>query len=148
MTCTFFGHRNAPREVENKIKKVLDTLIKNQCVSRFYVGDNGSFDYMVYRALGVLKQEYPHISFAKVLAYLPTDKEEYSTTDYSNTVFPEGLESVPPRFAIDKRNRWMIEQSDFVVVYVKYSTGGAAKFAELAKRRGKTVINLYQEPQA
>ena len=148
MTCTFFGHRNAPREVGNKVKEVLDTLIKNQCVSRFYVGDNGSFDYMVYRALSALKQEYPHICFAKVLAYLPTDKEEYSTTDYSNTVFPEGLENVPPRFAIDKRNRWMIEQADIVVVYVKYSTGGAAKFAELAKRRGKTVINLYQEPQA
>ena len=51
MICTFFGHRNAPREVENKIKEVLDTLIINQCVSEFYVGDNGSFDSMVYRAL-------------------------------------------------------------------------------------------------
>ncbi len=147
MTCTFFGHRNTPREVENKIKEVLDTLIKNQCVSEFYVGDNGSFDSMVYRVLESLKQEYPHIRFAKVLAYLPTVKEEINTTDYSNTVFPEGLENVPPRFAIDKRNRWMVDQADIVVVYVKYSTGGAVKFAELAKRKGKTVINLYQEPQ-
>ena len=42
----------------------------------------------------------------------------------------------------NKRNAWMINESDFVVTYVRYSTGGAAHFKELAEKKGKIVINL------
>jgi hypothetical protein len=47
-----------------------------------------------------------------------------------------------PKFAIERRNRWMIDQSDFLLCYINHTWGGAYKFARLAKRRGKTVINL------
>ena len=36
----------------------------------------------------------------------------------------------------------MIEQSDYVVTYVKYTVGGAAQFKEYAEKKGKIVINL------
>jgi hypothetical protein len=62
--------------------------------------------------------------------------------DYSDTVFPEGLEKIPPRFAISKRNRWMIEHSDYVVTYVRHSFGGAAQFKALAEKKGKKAIEL------
>ena len=58
------------------------------------------------------------------------------------TIYPEGLENVPPQFAIDKRNRWMIEQSDFVVVYVKHAIGGAVKFKNIADYKGKLFTNI------
>ena len=54
-----------------------------------------------------------------------------------------GFENVPPRFAIDHRNRWMINQSEFVVTYVR-SPGGAAKFKALAERKGKTVLEISE----
>ena len=65
-------------------------------------------------------------------------------TGMSHTVFPEGLESVPPRYAIDRRNRWMLDRSDYVVTYVRNPYGGAAKYKELAIKKHKTVIELYQ----
>ena len=49
---------------------------------------------------------------------------------------------VYPKFAIDRRNRWMLKRSDVVVVFVNKNYGGAAKFEAIAKRQGKTVINL------
>ena len=49
---------------------------------------------------------------------------------------------MPLRFAISYRNKWMIEQSDYVVTYVNHSWGGAAQFKELAEKKGKTVIEL------
>ena len=65
-----------------------------------------------------------------------------SAPDAFETVFPAGLENVPPRFAIDRRNHWMLRQAEVVVVYVAHTFGGAAKFAAKAERQGKTVINL------
>ena len=49
---------------------------------------------------------------------------------------------MPPRFAIARRNGWMLKQADFVVTYVTHDWGGAAQFAEKARRQGKTVLNL------
>lgn len=57
-------------------------------------------------------------------------------------MYPEGLETVPLRFAIDKRNSWMIERSKYCVCYINNTFGGAYKFACMAKRNGLTVINL------
>ncbi|MBQ8203233.1 MAG: hypothetical protein IJZ75_03020, partial [Clostridia bacterium] len=56
--------------------------------------------------------------------------------------YPEGIEKAPLKFAIVKRNRWMIEKSDFVITYVNRVIGGAAQFKELSAKKGKTVINI------
>lgn len=84
-----------------------------------------------------MAQIYP-IQYAVVLAYLPRGKDEYG--DFTDTMLPEGIETVHPRYAIDHRNRWMIDHSDFVVTYIRHSWGGAAKYAALAERKGKTIL--------
>ena len=106
----------------------------------FYVGHQGQFDAYVYSELKKLKQEYPQINYAIVLAYMPGKKTEYD--DYSDTMLPEGLESVHPHYAISWRNNWMLKQSDYVVTYITHSWGGAAQYAEKARCQKKVVINL------
>lgn len=118
-------------------------LITNQGVDTFYVGNQGRFDVTVRSVLRELEQEYPQIHYAVVLAYMPGKKNEYD--DFSDTMLPEGIETVHPRYAIEWRNRWMLQRSDFVVIYITHPWGGAAKFAEKAKREGKTVINLFRQ---
>ncbi len=39
----------------------------------------------------------------------------------------------------------MIEKSDFVIYYVKYTFGGAYKIYSLANKKGKATINLAQK---
>lgn len=142
MVCTFFGHKDTPKEIEPALRSTLIDLIENKNVNVFYVGNNGSFDTMVRRQLEDLSQLYS-ITYSVVLAYLPTAKNKYD--DLSNTIFPEGLETVPKRFAISWRNKWMIQQSDIIVTYVTYSFGGAAQFKEMAEKQGKNVTNLSSE---
>ena len=137
-SCTFFGHRDCPDSIRPKLRSVLIDLIENQQVDTFYVGRQGSFDTLVYAALRELAAEYPHIRYAVVLERLSGKV----TDDFTETLFPEAMENVPPRFAIDRRNNWMLQQADFVVVYVTHTWGGAAKFAKKAEKQGKTVINL------
>ena len=145
MTCTFFGHRNTPKEVEPILISTLKDLIENKNVKNFYVGNHGDFDFLVIKTLKKLKIQYPHISYSVVLAYLPQKKNVSDSLDFSLTIYPDGLEKVPYRLAIVKRNQWMIEHSDMAVVYVRNSFGGAAQFKELAEKRGKMVINCFTE---
>lgn len=141
MTVTFFGHKDTPKEIEPTLRTTLVDLIENHGATVFYVGNNGSFDTMVRRKLEELSQVYP-ITYNVVLAYLPVKKSEYD--DYSNTILPEGIETVPKRFAISYRNKRMLEQSDVVVTYVTHSFGGAWQFKVIAQRQGKTVIELSE----
>ena len=139
MVCTFFGHKDTPKEIEPTLRSTLIDLIDNKNVNMFYVGNNGNFDTMVRRQLEDLSQTYP-ITYSVVLAYLPTEKNKYD--NLTNTIYPEGLETVPKRFAISWRNKWMIQQSDVVVTYVTHSFGGAAQFKEMANMKKKSVINI------
>ena len=139
MTVTFFGHKDTPKNIEPTLRTTLVDLIENHDATEFYVGNNGNFDTMVRRQLENLSQTYP-ITYNIVLAYIPTKKSEYDS--FTNTLLPEGIETIPKRFAISYRNKWMVEQSDVVVTYVTHSFGGAAQFKALAQRQGKTVIEL------
>ena len=98
-------------------------------------------DTMVRRQLEELSKIYP-ITYSVVLAYLPTKKSEYD--DYSNTILPEGIETIPKRFAISYRNKWMIKQADIVVTYVTHSFGGAWQFKALTYKQGKIIIELSE----
>ena len=95
---------------------------------------------MVYSVLKELKARYPQISYTVVLAYMPDEhiRELYG----EDTLFPDGLESVPKRFAISKRNDWMIQQSCFAVCYVHKITGSAAKFRDKAEKKGLRAIDV------
>lgn len=142
--CTFFGHRDCPASVKPKLREAVAELIEQHGVDRFYVGRQGAFDAMARVVLLELAAEYPHISYAVVLERPPGPKDTL-VWNLSDTIFPEGLESVPPRFAIVKRNEWMLKQADFVVTYITRGWGGAVRFAEKARQQGKTVLNLAQK---
>ena len=137
--CTFFGHSDCYRLDEDMLQCTIEDLIE-QGVDTFYVGNHGSFDRAVFSCLMKLKNIYPHISFAVVLAYLPVQKSEYDPY-HGYGMYPE-IEEGPQRFAIERRNKWMIQASDWCVVQIDRTFGGAYKFARMAKRRGLQVINL------
>ena len=139
-TCCFFGHREVTHNIRPKLIEIIEKLIVDEGVTDFYVGHQGQFDSMVYSVLKELKAKFPHIRYAVVLAYMPDEhiKEVYG----EDTLFPDGMESVSKKFAISKRNDWMIQQSGVVVCYVYKVTGGAAKFREKAGKKGIRVIDV------
>ena len=143
--CTFFGHRDCPDTIKPRLRQVLIDLIENHNVDMFYVGNQGRFDAIVRSELRDLQRAYPQINYAVVLAYMPGKQTEYD--DHSDTMLPEGIESIHPRYAISWRNNWMLKQSDYVVTYITHSWGGAARFAHKAKNEGKTSISLHANSQ-
>lgn len=57
---------------------------------------------------------------------------EYASKIFDDTIYPD-LEKVPKRLAIIKRNEWVVNNSDFLIAYVKYS-GGAEKNAKIRSK--------------
>ena len=141
MICTFFGHRDAPESIRASLANQIEELILHHGVNTFYYGNHGNFDAMVAHELKKAKRRHPNISCILVLAYLPT--QPLADTE---TLFPEGIESVPKRFAISFRNRYMLRASQYVIGYVDRGFGGAAQFFALAKKRGLKTINLAEIP--
>lgn len=140
--CCFFGHKDTPESVKDNLYAAIENLIVEYGVETFYVGNHGCFDFYTRLALRQLQQKYP-IGYAVVLAYMPGEKNEYD--DFSDTMLPEGIESVHPKYAIDWRNRWMLRQSQYVIAYIHHHWGGAARYVQAAVKQGKTVINLYSK---
>ena len=139
-TCCFFGHREVTHNIRTKLKAIIEKLITEDGVTEFYVGHQGQYDGMVYSILKELKAKYTQIRYTVVLAYMP---DEHIKDVYGNdTLFPDGMENVPKKYAISKRNDWMIKHSDVAVCYVHKITGGAAKFMEKAEKRGLRIIDI------
>ena len=122
------------------LRNAIEDLIK-QGVTEFLVGNHGQFDGMVFSCLQALSKDDPEISFSVVLAYLPTRKEDYDIY-HGHSFYPEGLEIGPAKFAIERRNRYLIESADACPCYVNHAFDGSYKFARMAKNRGLRVINL------
>ncbi len=139
MTVTFFGHRNTPAKIKKPLEKTIKMLIEDYGADRFFVGNQGDFDKMVREILRKMKKEYD-ISYGVILAYSLFERDEHK--DWHDTLFPEELEGINPKYAIPKRNEWLVNNSDMVVTYVHETDGGAYKGKTLAERKGKTVINI------
>lgn len=137
-TCTFFGHRECPEAMRPVLKQAVLRLIREEGVDTFYVGNQGRFDAMVLGVLRELEKTCPQIRYGVVLAYLPKAGAQVPP----ESMFPQGLETVPPRFAIAWRNDWMLSKAQWVVTYVTHSWGGAAGYAQKARKLGKDLVPL------
>ena len=137
MHVTFCGHR-AVMDEASVFQWLLATVthLVQQGATTFYLGGYGRFDSLAAQAVRHVKANHPAIEVILVLPYLkPSD----SNPGYDSTIYPP-LESVPPRYAIAHRNRWMIEQADIVVAYVLSSSGGAAAMLNHARRKKKRIL--------
>lgn len=142
MTCCFLGHKDTPPSVRDRLEATVEKLIIEQNVTSFLVGNQGQFDSMALTVLRNMKKKYPAIDYHIVLAYMPAKKTEWNPYEYWETLLPEGMESVHPRYAISKRNEWLLAESDIIVCYITHSWGDAAKYVSKAMNKKKTIINI------
>ncbi|MBP3360293.1 MAG: DUF1273 family protein [Clostridia bacterium] len=142
MVVSFCGHGNVQYsdEIRESLYTIIEDLIK-QGADEFLLGGYGSFDLMAAHTVKSLKEKYPHIESVLVVPYINRgfDKDLYDCSEYPP------LENVPMRFAILKRNEWMVRSADVIVAYISHDWGGAAKTLSYARRKKKRIINIFEE---
>lgn len=143
MIVTFCGHSDLddPAFVRRWLTGITGQLIE-EGADTFYLGGYGAFDLLAAEVLREQKRTHPHITLVLILPYLNFTR--IGTDGYDETIYPP-LETVPKRYTIVHRNRWMVEQADTVVAYVRHEWGGAAKTLAHAQRKKKRIFNGAEE---
>ena len=137
VTVTFCGHREVAKA--QQVRVWLRAAVESQILmggNYFLLGGYGQFDQIAAQVVHELKLHHPQIESVFVQPYLDC---RVNDTLYDTVTYPP-LERVPLRFAISKRNQWMIDQADVVIAYVLHDWGGAAQMLRYAQRKKKKVI--------
>ena len=149
MTFSFFGHKTfiPTNDLKLKILEDIKALSSGEGVC-FLVGGYGSFDSF---GLSIAKHYKRSDSNTRIVFVTPYLNESYEKNklmlyekDVDEIVYPP-LENIPQKFAIIYRNRYIIDNSDIVIFFVKRSFGGAYQAMNYAKKKKKRFINYAEE---
>ena len=133
-TCFFIGSRHATNRIQSQLAEAVDKHIIEYGVTTFTVGHYGSFDSLVIGVLNEAKKQYSHIKLYLLAPYALNQNRE-APEGFDGTFYPEGLEKVPMRYAIVQANRYMVQNSDYLISYP--SVGNSRKIVEYAQGREK-----------
>ncbi len=144
-TVSLFGHReiNNLKELEARLVPVIKELIKTKEYVSFLIGRNGEFDEYAASFIKIARREAgeENSDITLVLPYEVKDFEYYEAY-YDSIIIPYTVCQAHPKRAITHRNRFMIERSDLVIVYVERALGGAYNAMKYAIKTDKRVVNL------
>ena len=144
-TCFFIGHREASEDIFPQLSAEIERHITEYGVTDFVVGRYGRFDSMAARCVKAAKKRHPEVTLTLLLPYHPYDRPTPTPPGFDGTFYPPGMETVPKRAAIVRTNRYMVENSDYLIAYVWHSTGNAWDLVEYAKKReqqGKIMTSI------
>ena len=103
----------------------------------------GDFDSLFSSAVRRAKKTYPHIKLICIKPYFTNDintNRDYYTALYDDIIIPDELAGIHYKAAIKARNRWMIDNSEIILIYTIRNYGGAYDALKYAERKGKCII--------
>lgn len=156
-TCAFLGnnydkHRSShytPPNLKEKLEKEIINLIENQDVTTFFVGEIGGYEIDAYDVVLEVQKKYPQICILLVISQMTelhkmgdnNDNYIIKRRGFDDFILPPKCEFGYKRLSIVYRNRFIIENTDFIIAYNRYE-GKAHKFCKQAQNKGITVIEL------
>ena len=139
----FIGHREVDehRQVADELDTVLSMLLKKHEYIEFYVGKNGEFDELAASAVRRLKSEWS--AFCSLALVLPYEiaKLDLIEKSYDEVIMPNDYKC-HYKAAIEKRNRWLAENCDLMIIYIERENGGAYKCYKYARELGVQIVNI------
>ena len=147
MIVAFCGHSTyiSNENDEKRLLNNLEAVIRGNQVD-FYLGGYGAFDAFALKCASKYKERHGNAKIIFVTPYLNkwlNKRKDVIEEYYDEIIYPE-IEHVPLKFAIIKRNEWIIDRADYVFAYVRSHYGGAYKTLLYTHKRKKPFLNLYQ----
>lgn len=154
-SCCFTGHRRLPpldvMEIQKSVQKEIIRLYKSG-VTHFIAGGALGFDTLA--AITVLNLSLTHPEIKLTLALPCKDyRSKWLNKDFElteriisrayKTVFVSEKYS---RECMHKRNRYMVDHSDYCIGYASGKISGTAATIRYAKQKGLKIINIYNKP--
>ncbi len=153
-TVCLTGHRKIPLEKSKDISKRLKEMLI-QLINRgyLYFGAGGAlgFDTMAEQIVLSLKKEYPQI---KLILVLPCKSQASGWSNEDKEVYQEIISKADKvvytsqeyyRGCMQKRNRYLVDNSSVCVCYHTEKTGGTAYTVKYASSKGLLIENVVQK---
>lgn len=142
--CCGFGHRNVFENIVDRLDSVVEAVIQQGC-DVFYSGAMGDFDSLFSSTVRKAKKKHPHIKLICLKPYFTNDintDRDYYNAMYDDVIIPPEIIGAHYKAAIKERNRWIIDNSDVVLVYFVRDYGGAFDAMKYALKKKKYVIKV------
>ena len=150
-TVAFFGHRyiDNPLKVEALLEEQIRKLINEKEYVDFLVGRNGEFDQCASSTVLRVRKNVRDDNSALVLMLpYPTaeylNNEEYFHDYYTDVEISYEASKAHPKYAIQIRNREMVDKADLIICYIEEKHGGAWQTIKYAIEKNKKIINLSE----
>ena len=145
--CTFAGHGKIDygEKTYKKMISYIKQLICEEKIYNFWVGNYGSFDKLVAKAVNSLKTEYPNIKLCLVVPYITyamSGSQAYYKDTFDEILVPEFPPHKSIRSYIPLCNEYMIDNACVLICYVENDSGGAAQTYGYALKNKTRIINL------
>ncbi len=143
--CTFAGHGNAPDTLKSELITVVTNLVVNKGVNTFYIGNHGRFDALSASAVRMVKQNHKYVKLILVLPKMSLTIEknkEYYSDMYDEVIIPAESDAAHYKAMITVRNKWMVDNSDYIITYIRKDIGGAHSTLKYAEKKNIIVVNL------
>lgn len=150
-TACFTGHREIPESRVKILEKLLDKAIEQlygEGVIFYGVGGSYGFDALAEKA--VLRARERHSDIALILVLPCKDQDKYWNAEmkaeyaeivskadkvvYTSEIYTKGC--------MHKRNRHLVEYSEYCVAYLTKNSGGTAYTVDYASKNGLRIVNL------
>lgn len=147
--CCFCGHGDASDTIRPALARLIEEHIRYFGITEFWVGNYGRFDRMACSLVCSAKKNHPEIRLCLLLPYIPTQQTKDEMDYPDEIIVPSVLDNVPRRVAIPKLNKYMVDQSDYMIACVSHISNGAYKTLEYARKQeknGQIHITNIQSP--
>ncbi|WP_458407203.1 hypothetical protein [Anaerotignum sp.] len=146
--CFFIGHRDTSEEIYPVLYAAVEKHIEEYGVTEFIVGKYGDFDRLAARAVIEAKQKYSGITLSLLTPYHPAKRPVTKPKGFDDIYFPDGMENVPPKAAIIRANRYVIDHVDYLIAYAWHPASNSRDLTEYARKnenKGKMVVTLLEK---
>lgn len=150
-SCCFTGHRAIPDKYADSIIEQLEDVIEkliSSGVYEFYCGGAVGFDTIAAIILIKYKTINPKLRLILSLPCVDQDKN-FSKTEKAVYRFIKSeadeiiyTEQSYSRGCMHKRNRYLVDNSDICVCYLKKRSGGTAYTVKYAQEQNKKIIYI------
>ena len=148
----FSGHRKLPEDCSElcaSLERAMITLIDRGVV---FFGNGGAvgFDALAATTVLKLKEDYPHIRLVMVLPCPPEEQslkwnEEQKRRYFETLRQADKVRVLSPRYTnrcMLDRNRHMVDNSAYLICYLREQHGGTFYTVNYAEQRGLNILRL------
>ncbi len=138
-------------KLENKLVDAIFSLPKENCFT-FYCGMAMGFDILAGEVVALLKKSCQTAKI-ELVAVVPFDKQSESFDDKWKARYNKLLKKCDRIIYVSReynkgcfarRNRYMVDNSDYVITWFDGKSGGTAQTLSYAQKSGKKIINLAE----